>query len=119
MDADPNITVRIAPSVHVHVATPMVGSVYSLTGTVTGTERLTVTDAMVTYQWFKNGELVSVDTPSFQTLNISDAGSYTCQATVTSSLLSAPISCNSTNTVRIAPITLLCESINVTVNFLN
>ena len=95
----------------------MVGSMYSFTCTVTGAERLTDAGAMVTYQWFKNGEIVSMDTPSFQTLTISDDGSYTCQATVTSGLLSAPVSRNSTNTVRIiAPTTLLCEFISVTVD---
>ena len=81
---DPTITVSVASS----VATPMAGSMYSLTCTVTGAERLT--DAMVTYQWLKNGAVVldqTMATLSFSPLTFSDAGSYTCQATVTSSLL--------------------------------
>ena len=67
---------------------------YSLTCTVTGAEGLTDADAMVTYQWFKNGAVVSdqtMATLSYSPLTFSDAGSYTCQATVTSSLLSNPI----------------------------
>ena len=43
-------------------------------------------------------------TLSFSPLTFSDAGIYTCQATVTSSLLSAPISqLNSSNAVIINP----------------
>ena len=56
---------------------------FSLTCTVTGAERLT--DSVITYQWFKDGEVVSGQT--METLSFSDAGSYTCQATVMSSLL--------------------------------
>jgi hypothetical protein len=80
----------------------MVGSMYSLTCTVTGAERLT--DAMVTYQWLKNGAVVSdqtMATLSFSPLTFSDAGSYTCQATVTSSLLGDPITTASSNSVDI------------------
>ena len=87
----------------------MVGSMYSLTCTVTGAGRLI--DAMVTYQWIKNGDMLlneTMVTLSFQSLVISDAGSYTCQATVTSSLLSAPISSNSNNAVDV---TLTCKSL--------
>ena len=77
---------------------------YSLTCTVTGAERLTDADAgaIVTYQWLKNGAVVSdqtMATLSFSPLTFSDAGSYTCQATVTSSLLSDPITTNSTNDI--------------------
>ena len=83
---DPTITVSVASS----VATPMAGSMYSLTCTVTGAEGLTDAGAMVTYQWLKNGAVVldqTMATLSFSPLTFSDAGSYTCQATVTSSLL--------------------------------
>ena len=75
----------------------MVGSMYSLTCIVTGAERLT--DSTIAYQWFKDGETVTEETSetlSFTSLTLSDAGSYTCQATVTSSLLSAPINNAST-----------------------
>ena len=89
----------------------MVGSMYSLTCTVTGAERLMDAGAMVTYQWLKNGAVISgqtMATLSFQSLVISNAENYTCQATVTSSLLNAPISTNSANTL---PITLSCKSL--------
>ena len=75
---------------------------YSLTCAVTGAERLT--DAMVTYTWSKNGTLLSgqtMATLSFSPLTFSDAGSYTCQVTVTSSLLSGPISNISASPVSI------------------
>ena len=86
----------------------MVGSMYSLTCTVTGAERLT--DAMLTYQWLKNGVVVSgqtMATLSFSSLTFSDAGSYTCQATATSSLLSAPITTASINSESVR---LTCRS---------
>ena len=82
----------------------MVGSMYSLTCTVTGTERLADAGAMVTYQWLKNGAMVSsqiMATLSFSPLTFSDTGSYTCQTTGTSSLLSAPITTASSNFVDI------------------
>ena len=86
----------------------MVRSMYSLTCTITGAERLT--DAMVTYQWLKNGVEESGQTManlSFSTLTFSDAGNhYTCRATVTSSLLSGPI----TNTSTPMSIRLTCRS---------
>ena len=109
---DPTITVSVASS----VATPMVGSMYSLTCTVTGAERLT--DAMVTYQWLKNGVEASGQTMAtlfFSPLTFCDAGRYTCQATVISSLLSGPISSNSANSVGITP-ALVGKFINVTIN---
>ena len=117
---DPTITVSIASS----VAAPMVGSMYSLTCIVTGTERLT--NAMVTYKWLKkfNGAVVpgqKVAALSFSPLTFSDAGRYICQATVTSSLLSASIHSNSTNSISITPTILLCK-INrsyTTVNWLH
>ena len=77
---------------------------YSLTCTITGAERLTDVGAMVTYQWLKNGAVVSdqtVATLSFSPLTFSDAGSYTCHATVTSSLLSDPINTASSNSVGV------------------
>ena len=101
---DPTITVSIESS----VATQTVGSMYSLACTVTGAERLT--DAMVTYQWLKNGDILSDETMmtlSFQSLVISDAGSYTCKATVTSSLLSAPITTALSNSLDVR---LTCRS---------
>ena len=103
---DPAITVSVTSS----VTTPMVGSMYSLTCTVTGAEGLT--DAMVTYQWLKNGTVVSgqtMATLSFSPLAFSDAGSYTCQATVTASLLiSDPITTAPSNSENIR---LTCRSL--------
>ena len=84
---------------------------YSLTCTVTGAEGLTDAGAMVTYQWLKNGAVISdqtMATLSFSPLSFSDAGSYTCQVTVTSSLLSDPITTNSTNSIDV---TLNCKSL--------
>ena len=86
--SDPNVTVSIVGS----VATPVAGSMYSLTCTVTGAERLTGSN--ITYQWFKNGTAVSgqiMETLFFTSLSSNDVGGYTCQATVISSLLSQPI----------------------------
>ena len=103
---DPSITVSIASS----VSTPMVGSMYSLNCTVTGAERLIDAGAMVTYRWLKNGAVISgqtMATLSFSSLTFSDAGSYTCQATVTSSLLSVPITTPMSNS----------ESVHLTCRF--
>jgi hypothetical protein len=75
---------------------------YSLTCTVTGAEGLT--DAMMTYQWRKNNAVVSgqtMATLSFSPLSSSDAGSYTCQATVASSLLSASITTTPSSSLRV------------------
>ena len=80
---------------------------YSLSCTVTGAEGLTGAGAMVTYQWLKNGSVISdqtMATLSFSPLSFSDAGSYTCQATVTSSLLSDPITTASANSESVQPI---------------
>ena len=96
----PTITVRVTSS----GATPMVGSMYSLTCTVTRAEGLTDAGAMVTYQWL--GAVISdqtLATLAFSPLAISDAGSYTCQATVTSSLLSDPITTASANSESVQP----------------
>ena len=85
---------------------------YSLTCTVTGAEKLTDAGAMVTYQWLKNSAVVSDQTManlSFSPLTFSDAGSYTCQATVTSSLLvSGTITTASSNSLSVR---LTCRSL--------
>ena len=86
---------------------------YSLTCTVTGAEGLTESDAgaVVIYQWLKNGAVVSgqtMATLSFSPLIFSDAGSYTCQATVTSSLLSDSITTVPSNSESIQ---LTCTSL--------
>ena len=71
--------------------TPTVGGSYSLTCTVTGADRL---NATITYQWFKDNTGVSGETQStlsFSSLSLSDAGQYSCDVTVSSTLLSQPI----------------------------
>ena len=103
---DPSITVRVDAD----VATPLAGSMYSLTCTVTGADRLT--GSTITYQWFKDDVMVpaqTMETFSFTSLFFSDAGRYTCQATVMSSLLSGPITTNNS-----VDVTLTCESIHYT-----
>ena len=99
----------ISVSVDAGVTTPTVGVMYSLTCTVTGAERLT--GSTITYQWFKDGVMVSgqtMETLSFTSLTFSDVGGYTCETTVMSSLLSGPIT-----TTRSSPVdvTLTCESL--------
>ena len=87
---------------------------YSLTCAVTGAESLT--GAIVTYQWFKNGAVVSNQTMgilSFHSLVFSDAGTFTCLATVASSLLSGPIT---TSSASLFNITLSCKS-SISVSF--
>ena len=42
-----------------------------------------------------------METLSFTSLSFSDAGGYTCQATVMSNLLSGPIARSSTSTVEV------------------
>ena len=102
---DPTISV----SVDAGIATPTVGAMYSLTCAVTGAERLI--GSTITYQWFKNGVVVSdqtMETLSFAPLTFTDAGGYTCEATVMSSLLSGPITTTRSST---ADVTLTCESL--------
>ena len=85
---------------------------HSLTCTVTGAGRLTDAGAMVTYQWLKNGAVVSgqaMATLSFSPLIFSNAGGYTCQATITSNLLNDPISQTSVNAVNINPMCKIFE----------
>ena len=97
-----SIMVIVINNTNTDVATPMAGSMYSLTCNVTGAE--TLSGVNKTYQWFKDGVLVSgqtMETLSFNPLSFSDAGRYTCQATVTSSLLSGPITANSSNSENV------------------
>ena len=81
----------------------MVGTMYSLTCTVTGAEGLT--GSTITYRWFNDGGVVSgqtMETLSFTSLTFSDAGRYTCEATVMSSLLSGgPITTPRSNSIAV------------------
>ena len=77
---------------------------YSLTCdlTVTGAENL---NSSITYQWTKNNgtqTLVGADRVlSFSSLRLSDAGQYTCQATVSSPYLNNDITIMDTHDVRL------------------
>ena len=100
---DPAITVTVSTG----GVTPIVGAMYSLTCTVIGAESLT--DSTMTYQWFKDGGVVSdqtVENLSFTSLTFSDAGEYICEATVMSGLLSGHITTARSNSVDL---TLKCE----------
>jgi hypothetical protein len=64
--------------------TPTAGQAYSLNCSLTG-----ITDASVTYQWFKglasNGtQVANISQLQFSPLRASDAGPYTCRATLNS-----------------------------------
>lgn len=99
---DPAVTVIVDDS----GVTPVVGSAYSLNCTVTGVDRLT--DANITYFWWKDGIALLDQTAGimfFKSLNISDAGEYECSATITSSFISAPITVQ--NSLPLA-VTLTC-----------
>ena len=89
-------------------AIPVLGSMYFLTCNFVGAERLNGT---VAYQWFKNGMTVSDHTLrnlSFSSLTIYDAGIYTCQITVISSLLMGPLVANSS-----VEIVQICKAVSI------
>ena len=103
---DPLITVKVDDQSN--TAAPMAGSSYSLNCTVTGAERLN--GSTITYQWFKDGEMVSgqaMKSYSFARLSFSDAGGYTCRVTLMSDLLSGSFTTTSLNPISV---TLKCES---------
>ena len=94
-----------APAISVQITaseTPMLGQSYSLTCDVTGTETL---NSSITYQWTKNnGTQTQVGTDrvlSFSPLRLSDAGRYTCRATVSSPYLNNDITMMDTHDVGI------------------
>ena len=97
----------IAPSVSVEIsdggATPTAGRNYQLTCIVSGAENLNPT---ITYRWTKNsgsGQTqvgANSSTLSFTPLQLSDAASYVCGVTVSSSYLTSDvISMNSFNVI--------------------
>ena len=81
-----------APAISVQITAsgpPLLGqNSYSLTCGVTGAENL---NPSITYQWTKNNGTLAVGADphvlSFSPLRLSDAGRYTCQATVSSPYL--------------------------------
>ena len=93
-----------APSLSVQisniVATPTAGENHLLTCSVSGAENLSPT---ITYRWAKNnGTQSKVETNSnnlfFTPLRLSDAASYGCEVTISSSYLSGNIVAMSANT---------------------
>jgi hypothetical protein len=98
-----------APPISIQITTsgaPVVGqSGYSLTCGVTGAENLSPS---ITYQWTKNnGTHTQIQNDaanprvSFSPLRLSDAGQYTCQATISSPFLSDDITMTAMQDVRI------------------
>ena len=73
----------------------MVGQNYTLTCEVSGAERLS---PIIAYQWTRNNQEVSDNnskTLNLSPLRLSHAGSYACNVTVSSALLSSNISASS------------------------
>ena len=97
-----------APDISVQITTsgdPVVGqSGYSLTCGIIGTGNLSPS---MTYQWTKNDGTQTIQVGadprvlSFSPLRLSDAGRYTCQATVTSTYLNSGITRTNTQDVTL------------------
>ena len=92
-----------APAISIEITasgTPILGQSYSLTCGVTGVENL---NSSITYQWTNNnGTQMGTDRVlSFSPLRLSDAGRYTCQATISSPYLIDDITMMDTHDVRI------------------
>ena len=86
-----HVSVTVAVSLLPSMASPFVGSQYTLTCTVTGADLL---NAAISYRWFTDNTVVSGETQStlsFSPLSLSDAGRYRCDVTVSSTLLSQSI----------------------------
>ena len=86
--SDPKVTVTISGDVN-----PMPGMMLTLTCNVAGAEM--ITSPTPTYQWSKNGVVVSDQTQqtwSFSSLMFSDADQYSCAVNISSSILPSTIS---------------------------
>lgn len=83
----PTITVQITDG----EVTPSIGHGYTLTCSISGAENLN--DTLPYYEWRSRGQLLSSNSSTlhFYSLKLSDAGRYTCQASVTSNYLHEPI----------------------------
>ena len=95
-----------APAVSVQVSTsgaPSLGQSYTLTCGVTGADDLNADP--IAYKWTKsNGTQTQVGADrvlSFSSLRLSDAGRYTCQATVSSTYLNNDITMMGTQDIRL------------------
>ena len=100
--SDPTITV----SVSADPATPMAGSMLTLTCSVTGADMISPT---INYQWSRNGVVEPSQmqqTWSFSSLSYSDAGQYSCAVDISSNIL--PSSINATS--DLFDIILTCKS---------
>ena len=87
--SDPKITVSIS----VDLITPMVGLMLTLTCNVDRADM--ITNPTTTYQWSRNGMVVSEQTQptwSFSSLAYSDAGQYSCAVNISSTILPSTIS---------------------------
>jgi hypothetical protein len=93
-----------APAISVPITaspdTPVLGQSYSITCGVTGAENL---NPSITYQWTNNSgaQIGTNEVLSFSSFRFSDAGQYTCQATVGSPYLNDDITTTNTHDVRI------------------
>jgi PKD repeat protein len=78
----------------------MLGQSYSLTCGVTGAANL---NPSITYQWTNNNgaQIGTNEVLSFASFSFSDAGQYTCRATVSSPYLNNDITMTNTHDVRI------------------
>jgi hypothetical protein len=93
-----------APAISVQITasqdTPMLGQSYSLTCGITGAANL---NPSITYQWTNNNgaQMGTAEILSFSSFRLSDAGQYTCQATVGSPYLNDNITMTNTHDIRI------------------
>ena len=95
------IHISPVPSVSVQIrdggATPTAGENYLLNCSVSGVENLNPT---ISYRWIKNNHTpvgTNSNTLSFTPLQLSDAASYICEVTISSSYLSGDIVAMNTN----------------------
>ena len=96
------VAARVIPS-----GTPMLGhnSSYTLTCRVFVTNNFC--SPSITYQWIKNNDTAAVqvgtepDILSFDSFRLSDAGLYTCYASISSSSLGSDISVTASHEVKI------------------